>query len=519
MILPASIVGPDDFVQTVLLVDDQALNLQTPEAGTEPDLPHPVASKAIVEALADQGLSCTILAPGTSDDPDRARVVSLARTADIVVLDWVLVPAGVGPRQNSLPILRSIVSSDLEEGGCLRLVVIYTGYERPGDIVDDVAEQLRGLGLTVASDGLRVTADNLHVMVLGKPDSRADIEILTGAELAARLVPEFTAAFADGLLRRVALASITAVRRSAHQLLTKFPAALDEAYLSHRGMTSPVAAEHFARQLVSDEISTSLSDATVERWVHQPEIDLVLTERLAAPGTRHMATNRTGSKSEPLTAEQAQDLLSVTRDGLGTASGRSWDDVWSLTGLFDASGDKTKAAGRAREADERFTILSMFSRHYAEPPRAAPDPQLGLGTVLERDDVHWLCMQPLCDGARLSPDAPTSFPLLPLNAVAEGADFDVVLPGPSPRTRLKLVVKLHRMHMPRFLPNDRGTVAAVREADGVRRVHPVHPEPPFVWVGQLRLDQAHRFAAFLGSSAGRIGLDEPEWSRRRAGRS
>lgn len=517
MTSPATAAGPDDFVQTVLLVDDQALGWAG-EGSEGADNPHPVASKVIVEHLADQGLSCTLLAPGTAEDPDRARVVTLARTADIVVLDWVLVPAGGGQHQDSLPILESIVRNDLDEGGRLRLVVIYTGYELPTEIVRDVVEALVQLGLSPIVDGNQVTADNLQVIVLGKPDSSADIEIVDGPELAARLASEFTGAFADGLLRRVALAGVTALRRHAHQLLTRFPSELDEAYLSHRGMTGPVAAEQFARQLVSDEISTVLSDATVERWVQQDEIDSSLDERLKDPAKRHMAVNRTGKKTLQLSRDQARDLLSGTSVNHEKAAGRTWDDIWSLTGLFEASGDKTAAAARAREADEQFTVVATFSRHHDETARTGPDPQLGLGAVLERDGTHWLCMQPLCDGARLPHDAATPFPLLPLKRVDDDADFDLVMPGPPPRTRLKLIVKLNRLLMPEFLPDERGMVVAVA-GDGVRRVHPAGDDPPFRWVGQLRLDQAHRFAAILGTSAGRIGLDEPEWSRRRAGRS
>lgn len=515
----ATATGPHDFVQTVLLVDDQALGPRTDGGADGEAAPHPVASKTIVEGLADQGLSCTLLAPGTAEDPDRQRVVTLARTADIVVLDWVLVPAGGGRHQDSLPILESIVGNDLEEGGRLRLIVIYTGYERPEDIVGDVVEALGRLGLDARHDGTHVTADNLRVIVLGKPDSSADIETVDGAELARRLAPEFTDAFADGLLRRVALAGVTVVRRHAHQLLTRFPSELDEAYLSHRGMTGPVAAEQFARQLVSDEISTVLRDATVERWVHQEQIDASLDQRLQDPANRHMAVNRTGTRTLQLSREQARELLSGTSARHEKAAGRSWDDIWSLTGLFDVSGDKTAAAARAREADEQFTVLSTFSRHHDETPHAGPDPELGLGAVLERDGTHWLCMQPLCDGARLPQDAPTRFPLLPLKPVGDDADFDLILPGPAPRTRLKLVVKLNRLLMPEFLPDERGSVPASADQDGVRHVNPASGTGAFRWLGQLRLDQAHRFAALLGSSAGRIGLDEPEWSRRRAGRS
>src|SRR4051794_35243422 len=98
--MPASTVHePSRFVRTALLVDDQAL------AGLEPDGEdvHPVPSNEIVQVLADAGLSCTILAPESPDDPDRSRVVALARSADIVILDWTL-PGALDGSRNTLPI-------------------------------------------------------------------------------------------------------------------------------------------------------------------------------------------------------------------------------------------------------------------------------------------------------------------------------------------------------------------------------------------------------------------------------
>jgi hypothetical protein len=506
--------GPHGFVQTVLLVDDQAL--ADADAGDGSD-PHPVDTKKITEELADQGLSCTLLAPGSVHDPDRARVTTLARNADVVILDWVIAPGARGEDRYSLPILKSIVAADLQEGGRLRLVIIYTGYERPGEIVDDVVSVFEeDLKLTASRGLMRVTASNVQVVVVGKPDSRAEIEKMDGTELARRLVSMFTDAFADGLLRRVALAGVSAVRRQAHHLLTKFPAELDEAYLSHRGMTSPVAAEQFARQLISDEITTLLTDAGIDKWVCQAEVDAVLKESFQGDGSRYFSIRK--GKIKAVSSDDAQRLLSETRAVQDKACDVDWNDVATLTGLFEGDNDKAKAAERAQEADELFAILSVYSRHCAEPPRTGPSPRLGLGTVLLRGSSYWLCMQPLCDGARLSDVEPTPFPLLPLKLATDGSPFDLVLPNNRPRLRVRLDVKLNRLLLPTFLPTERGAVAAFRE-DRDWFFAPADGGSSFQWIAQLRMDQAHRFAAFLGNSAGRIGLDEPEWSRLRAGRS
>lgn len=503
---------PTAFTQTVLLVDDQVF-VDIGDAANGPDVAHPIASKEIIEGLADKGVSCTVLAPGTTDDPDRARVVTLAATADVLVLDWSL-----GPGINSLPLLQSVVQRDLSTGGRLRLVVVYTGWERPGDIIDDVVETLQGLKLNAATDGFSITADNLRVVVLGKLDSRAEIEKIGGAELAARLPGMFTDAFADGLLRRVALAGVVAVRRHAHELLTRFPAELDQAFLSHRGMTSPVAAEQFARQLVTDEITTLLTDATIERWVYQQEVDNALEQML--PGSEdRLLPNKKFTTVTPFPRDRARDLLSATKESPPKGGSNNWDSAASLTTLFYASGESSTALEKARRADELFTVLAIFSRTHDLGPDCTYDPRLTLGTVLDRNSQFWLCVQPLCDSIRLPHNQATPFPLLPLQLITKNEDdFDLVLPVERTLVRLRLTIKLQKLILPKFLAMPMGTVNAPRDGDGDRYFQS-EGEGRFRWLGQLRLDRAHRIAYIVGQNAGRIGLDEPEWSRRRACRS
>lgn len=501
---------PTDFTQTVLLVDDQVFS-NADDTADVADAAHPISSRDIIEALADKGVGCTVLGPGTSDDPDRARVVALSATADVLVLDWIL---GPGTGNDSLPLLQSVLQRDLDTGGRLRLVVFYTGYEVPSVIVEDVVETLQELGLNATVNGLTVTAENLRVVVLGKPDSTADIEKVGGAELAARLPYMFTEAFADGLLRRVALAGVVAVRQHVHKLLTRFPAELDQAFLSHRGMTSPVAAEQFARQLVTDEIATVLTDATIERWVYQEEVDKSLEQMLPGSQNRFKITKSTCTNVKQITRDEARELLSAAKESQPQTNNKV---VGSLTTLFDVSGDESITMETARRADERFTVLALFSRTHCFGPACIHDPRLGLGSVLDRDGQFWLCVQPLCDSVRLPETPATSFPLLPLQKMATNDSFDLVLPVEEELVRLQLTIKLKQLILPRFFATSIGTVTAPKDDDGNRYFQSQGGER-FRWLGQLRLDPAHRIASLVGQNAARIGLDEPEWSRRRAPR-
>jgi len=506
--------NPADFLQTVLLVDDQALANAESQPSADGEPLHPVAAKQIIDGLADQGLNCAVLAPGSPDEPDRARVVRLAEAADILILDWTFPGNG-----NALPLLQGVVEADIERGGRLRLIAIYTGNEYPETICADICDFLASLGLNPKKpSSTSIVAGFVAVSIFSKPESGVVQPTISGAELATRLPELFMETFGDGMLRRVALAGITAVRRRASHLVTKFSIPVDFAYLSHRAMTAPLAAEEFARQLIADELATILSDEVIEAWVDQPAVESAVAQRVPAVDNVRVVA-KSGMKLLDLPRTAVAQALLDTEELKGTIGTKSWKDIGSFTSCFLDGADEPTQLANATQIDERFTILATFSRTHVDAGNPhGPSPRLGLGTVLETDGAYLLCMQPLCDGARMEEAEKRPFPMLPLDVATADASFDLVLPIDELNNfRLRLRLRLRELLLPTFAATDRGTVAAPLESDGTRWF--VDSENRrFRWMGQLRLDQAHRFAAFLGTSAGRIGLDEPEWSRRRAAR-
>src|SRR5438045_1044766 len=127
------------FVQSVLLVDEQAF-AEDVEVDQLQQV-HPVEAREVVDALADEGIACAVLAPGGPDDPDRERVVRLAAAADVLILDWTFPLEGVQPR-TTMPILEALFDADLSSDAKLRLVVVYTGWDVPRDVIDDVDDAL-----------------------------------------------------------------------------------------------------------------------------------------------------------------------------------------------------------------------------------------------------------------------------------------------------------------------------------------------------------------------------------------
>ena len=121
-------------------------------------------------------------------------------------------------------------------------------------------------------------------------------------------------------------------------------------------------------------------------------------------------------------------------------------------------------------------------------------------------------LQPLCDGVRLT--APTKFPVLPLKAPSESNQkFELVVKPSDKYIPLQNAAsKLSQVDLKIFSPDPDSQTVLARwnddewefiDAEGVT----------YVWLGNLRLDKAHKLLHNVVATAGRIGIDEYEFLR------
>ena len=114
--------------------------------------PKTLNAKSLVEAFADLGIICCPYRPDEEQDQDVVmRATSIARNADIVVLDWEL--GGGGER--AIGIIKQILAYDMSIGGRMRLIAIYTGDRRVLDQCNSVRQQIFGPPLAVPTDSGR----------------------------------------------------------------------------------------------------------------------------------------------------------------------------------------------------------------------------------------------------------------------------------------------------------------------------------------------------------------------------
>lgn len=561
------------FLQTVVVVDDRAyenLDDSVGEAtlgdeepgGRAPDFPggefddagnddldgdlvldpEEFATRTIVDGFADEGISCSVLAPSPNDESrDYDRLLTLASRSDVVVLDWTIRPSvarTISRRESqsssatSLSLILGILQADAVLGSRLRLICVYTG---ESDFARMMGEVSGGIEKTFPDRAIqtrhhRIDFANARIVFLSKerPIAIHGLDSVNAHDLPVRVVKEFTDLVATGLLPELALNSLSAIRMYAHRLLARFSHELDPALLSHRALTSSADAHQFALALIGDELGALAASAGVGSAFDSDRIERYLDARMQGRVEARQWMGLDKGRSKVYSIEDAKSAL---LNGVGAdlliqgSQNKKVDKKGSLTSfLFDDS--KVDAWQGALTVDYAFAKLSSMARDRAYEGSHSIAPLLQLGAILResksfeeqegfvgpKHSRYWICFQPLCDGVRLH-DA-TAFPLLPLSSLRKNqVKFDLVVHHEGHDIPLEIrQSKLAAMDLPKFHPTKSGSVAAAwSDQDWV---FVSQDNRQFAWMGNVRLDKAHKLLHSIVNTAGRIGIDEYEYYRR-----
>lgn len=590
------------FLQTVVVVDDHAyipeeeivevatlgdesidgLDMPIDTAGTPDGIqdPQDFHTEVVVEAFADLGINCAVLAPEPSErDADMRRVERLARRSDVIILDWVLNPRDRTGQisqtgdQTSLAFIQEILREDDAEGGRTRLICIYTGSADAAGILDKIEgalkTQMGGENGTdsghdsnseAGSDSQpeaevqpatrqehRIDFGSTRIVVLGKerPFAVKSIECVASKDLPSRVVDEFAVFVVKGLLREVALDSLSAVRDESHRLLRRFDGDLDPALISHRSTTSPTDAEQFARNLVGSELGTIVFTADVVNALSDNRVNAFIDDALADRTVSYYWKNPEAYYFKGSECKDTQELsvdvahkalkLGIDHDEWIRDAQKKLAPKISRTPLL-LPGTKEAIRPTARRIDSRFSMLSSLARDPAFEGERSHPPLLQLGAILYRAPVpprtpteaveakaasfdgvprkveppqYWICLQPLCDAVRLT--GSTKFPLLPLKIGK--TNFNYVVEDEGDFVTLEHAgLKISEMELVSFVPDPESLTVRAAWSEG-RWVFEPESDGPFAWKGSLRLDKAHKLLQSVVNVAGRIGIDEYEHLR------
>ena len=503
----------EQFLQTAVVVDDEAFlgypgmdngNLRAPtRAGLNLDRggssgqrrgEHSLDAKEIIDSFAEMGVICGMVGPEGAAE----RVI---RQADIVVLDWQLKD---DDGQRTLDLLTHLLKEESSRNA-LRLVAVYTGESGLDDIQRTIVDRLGESGPYtprvepgVLSYGHgRVVLYAKHGVLVGRDWENRRV---SEGELPSRLISDFSA-MTIGLLPSIALASLTAVRESAHVVLDTFRADLDPAFLAHKAcLANPDEAEQHMVASIASELRSVMDDAIasqepagrgpIEQWL----------------GGQEQASRGFKFKGRTL---QLGETVRLATDGL-----RATDNANYLEKNFECL-----SAGFGGEngegLDERLAWI-MASRTILD----TPPPRLWLGTIVARsgkgadESEQLICLRPRCDSVRL--DGRTSFGFLPLVEANKGK-IQLVVRSSGAYRRREVRSDASGWKVYAFDPNRevRSVMAqnvagefAFKDACGVK----------YEWLGELKAEFAQRLARAFADDLSRPAVDDSEWLRRLAGK-
>lgn len=527
----------DEFLQTVVIVDDRALPDPAKQAQTDlseedqADIPggpgiteglqappgdtsvaDELPARKVINAFASMGLVCAILHP---DDSVDAKLVRATARADLLVVDWVINDT-YGTR--ALELITDVLKQDEEDGNRrLRVIAVYTGQSDLASVADALEGVLVGAyeksalsrpdgGLSMTKGPVRMTVfakEHVLAPVPGGSSSRVKFE-----ELPDRLAAEFTS-LTQGLVSGVALEALSALRKDTHRILDNVGPSLDAGYLGHRvAQIRPVDAELHLTDMVAAEFRSVLADAEVGGKANLAAIRLWLTWV-----TREVGLKPGELLDFPSDVSRAQ-VIKMLKEGLGDDD-KLEEQRLALTGMGKGKMKEVRKAATkmfsldtdlSQTSDGQFSARMMLRTIYGRPRR-----ELHLGTIVFQKDRFLICVQPVCDSVRLDPKQDIAFPFLLLSP-PEKEKIDLIVPHPKTGawTPLALVRKPNGIEMINFRPTANQVVPVYKDRSGY---HFKSTRLNYRWVADLKPEFAHRVANELAQQFSRIGLDEPELLR------
>ncbi|MXZ83125.1 MAG: hypothetical protein F4Z10_05450 [Synechococcus sp. SB0666_bin_14] len=508
------------FLQTAVVVDDKAyMALEQDNGPTGPVVEpsrsqtasgqndrnpaghgsrHSLDAGPVINSFSELGVVCGVVSPADS-------TLETMKKSDIVVLDWFLRD---GNPQYTLKLLEKLLKGESEQNS-LRLISIYTGEARLREICDEIVNTLADASLNPRQNEAKTEISYQHGCVVLYAKSGVNLvqalqdRSVEASDLPGKLVKDF-ALMTSGLLPRIALTSLTAVRESEHKVLDQFSAKLDPAFLAHKAcLPNPEDAERQIVNYIAEELRGLMDSAVVQ--TSSEDADAV------KHWIREKAQEFTFRKKNGTETLNQEETVTLVNEGLKN-SNRLHDSAFKFLSAGFSGNDAT-------DLDKQLAWIMTFRAVYS-----ASKPILWLGSVVtelsDEGEKHLICMRPRCDCVRLQGE--TSFFFLTLVEPAEKEE-QVVVKLDNAFKRLGIEFDSAGWVLRKFKPDsgDSGSSAIIAEkqnsndhfefknSDKMRR---------YKWRGELKAEYAQRIIQKFAERLNRIAVDKSEWLRRMAKR-
>lgn len=468
---------------------------------------HTLDIRKVSDAFAEAGIACSFVLPCDEDHDEElkiSRILSAAKLSDIVVIDWYL--------HNHSPtltmrVLKALAELDINEGGRLRLIAVYTGQEVTGAIFTEIKDSLAQGGIKVNNiEGNDFVAKNDSCLVIAINKNE-----INPTELPGTLFNSFSI-LADGLIPSFALAAVGAIRKNMHHLVTRFSKELDPAYISNRLITNPPTdVGELMRELLVAECDSAIG--------HERVADDYLGSE---PIHRWLLANeqKITVKSDSKVTVDIDFICQLLKSGIGDSGFNSADgqlvkfpvEKRHMVSQALAGGDVPSI-----KSQNSFSRLVTFKREAINVDKSVDvnswRPSITTGTLLMRsDERYFLCLTPACDTLRLKGNASFVF----LEALKVNDKYSAVLKTLSgDDVKLKFDRKRPNLSTFVFSPDYTQRVRGIRNIGitGDYIFMSTECNYSFHWAGEIRYGGAASEMAQLVGNWMRIGINDSEYLR------
>lgn len=475
------------------------------------DEPHSLDFFATVNAFAGNGILCSVLKPNQAGNSLVEQIVTLANSADVTILDWEL--EGRSEKRGSeicRTTIKRILERDREDGGRLRLVVVFTATDG-AQAIEDLKGELAALGACHIEKEFALMGNYWRIVVFQKPDTiKPTTDKVDYPDLPKRVVEEFSK-LTDGLLPTAILHGITAIRENTHRLLAIFDRDLDAPFLAHRALIpDPNDAGEFFLEVFQDEIGALMRNHGIKECV--------------------------GGKWSKEWVKNVVGIAEVKKTSLLKAVTEPSDDkVKDFCVPFEQKdGSKKKVADKVLQtlcggdittkANER--LAQLVSLYGACIPPSVDEQKMQLGVLVfdETNKRYLMCLQPLCDSVRITER--TLYPFLILDEVVEEkkskddpTSRDLFVQMSSERgVWLQTTLTPKKLVSYSYDPSREAgsTVWKAKKNQNGKSVFETfvgEEATSLAWIGEVKLGKAQRISSGIASRFHTLGIDEFEWQR------
>lgn len=529
----------DNFLQTVVLIDDQAYSRG------EGDDQHDLNAVAVTRNFAKNRKLCSVYQP--EKETGLEYLAKVAKKADIVILDWKIhlesegdtqvneeeVIANEDPRgEYTLRIIDGILSDPEPGVSGLKLILIYTGETNLSAIAEAVHARLKNAHNTVFVLGLfEVISANVKVVVIGKPTLQVThVPEIKGRVIDYPALPDFIlnefTQMTSGLISDFVLNALCILRSNTSRLLQLFNRSLDPALLAHCALLPDyedaqeqlieMLAHSVSALLNYNKAGESLSIERIESWIDAEQIDkhienlsIKLNDNDAVLLNKDFLKNWIRNNFEKTCRPLLKDLnstknLKELREDVRVAEKTVHKEA---TKFFTSEVDFEKK-------DRDFSVLTHQKSNLKQPSQI---PKLSLGSIIKKEDVensrYYVCIQQKCDSVRVN--EPRQYLFLPLSSVTLKGNFHFIADEGATCSYLKVNFKTFHLRTIIFGPSEGSNVVkATRDTANGAFYFQSASEGRFLWLSDLKDGHAQRLANEFAAKLSRVGLDESEWLRR-----